>query len=187
MPIEFTQLLLPALVSAVLVFIASSLVHMVIKWHSSDYRKLPNEDEVRAVLNRGGATAGQYVTPHCKDSKSMEDPVQQQKMKDGPIAVLWLRQPGPMKLGPFLGKWFAYTFVLSLAAGYVASITCMTGAPYETVFRIVSVAAWLGYAGMGPTYGIWKGQPWKAIAKETVDGLVYALLTAGAFGWLWPG
>lgn len=186
MLIEFKALLLPSLVSAVLVFIASSLVHMVIQWHKSEYRRLSNEDEVRAVLNKGGATAGQYVTPHCQDSKSMEDAAMQQKMSEGPIAVLWLRQPGPMKLGPFLVKWFAYTFALSLLAGYVASITCTSGAPYMTVFRIVAVSAWLGYAGMGPTYGIWKGQPWIAVLKEAVDGLVYALLTAGAFGWLWP-
>lgn len=184
--IPFTDLLLPALVSAVLVFIASSLVHMVIQWHKSEYRKLSNEDEVRAALNKGGASAGQYITPHCKDSKSMNDPELKRRMEEGPIATIWLRQPGPMKLGPFLGKWFVYSFVISLVAGYVASITCGPAADYMTVFRIVGVAAWLGYAGMAPTYGIWKGQPWVSIFKETLDGLVYALLTAGAFGWMWP-
>jgi len=33
---------------------------------------------------------------------------------------------------------------------------------------------------------IWKGQPWGATAKEIFDGLLYALGTGGAFGWLWP-
>jgi hypothetical protein len=33
---------------------------------------------------------------------------------------------------------------------------------------------------------IWKGQPWSMTIKEVIDGLVYALLTAGTFGWLWP-
>ena len=34
--------------------------------------------------------------------------------------------------------------------------------------------------------GIWKGQPWKIVILEAFDGLIYALLTAGVFGWLWP-
>ncbi|MBM3977856.1 MAG: hypothetical protein FJ299_12810 [Planctomycetes bacterium] len=186
MQIEFTSLLLPALVSAALVFVASSLIHMVIKWHNSDYRKLSNEDEVRAVLNKGGASAGQYIVPHCNDSGAMADPQMQQRFQEGPLATLWLRQPGPLQIGPFLVKWFVYTFVVSLLVGYLAGITCTIGAPYRTVFHVVSVAAWLAYAGMGPTYGIWKGLPRAVIAKEAIDGLVYAGLTAGAFAWLWP-
>jgi len=41
--------------------------------------------------------------------------------------------------------------------------------------------------GLGPIVNaIWKGQPWSVTLKEIFDGLVYGLLTAGTFGWLWP-
>jgi hypothetical protein len=33
---------------------------------------------------------------------------------------------------------------------------------------------------------IWKAQPWSNTIKEVIDGLIYAMLTAGTFGWLWP-
>ena len=38
------QLWMPIVLSAVLVFAASSLIHMVLKWHNADYRPLANED-----------------------------------------------------------------------------------------------------------------------------------------------
>ena len=47
------QLWLPIVLSAVGVFVASSLIHMLFKWHNRDYRKLPNEDAVRAAINAG--------------------------------------------------------------------------------------------------------------------------------------
>jgi hypothetical protein len=28
--------------------------------------------------------------------------------------------------------------------------------------------------------------PWSIVLKESFDGLIYSLLTAGTFGWLWP-
>jgi hypothetical protein len=33
---------------------------------------------------------------------------------------------------------------------------------------------------------IWYHRSWGTTLRYTVDGLVYALLTAGIFGWLWP-
>jgi hypothetical protein len=73
---EFVTLLwMPIAVSAVLVFIASSLVHMVFKWHNVDYRKLANEDEVRAAIRSGSpATPGEYMIPHCLDGKDFKNP-----------------------------------------------------------------------------------------------------------------
>ena len=51
---------------------------------------------------------------------------------------------------------------------------------------MVGTAAFLAY-GLGTmSNAIWKGQTWGFTIKEVVDGLVYALLTAGTFGWLWP-
>ena len=33
---------------------------------------------------------------------------------------------------------------------------------------------------------IWWGKPWRNTCLEALDGVLYGLLTAGSFGWLWP-
>jgi hypothetical protein len=184
--LAFSQLLVPALVATVIVFVASSIVHMVIKWHNPDYKRLPDEDEVRAAIRKGGAGPGQYVFPHCLDAKQMASPEMKQKYVEGPVGILYLRPAGETKLGPFLGKWVAYTLVVSVFAGYVASATLAPGAPYLKVFQVVGASAWLAYSWQSPADSIWKGKPWSVTVRGLVDGLLYAALTAGAFAWLWP-
>jgi hypothetical protein len=184
--VPWSALLLPALVATVLVFIASSIIHMVLKLHNPDYRKLVNEDEVAAALRKNTGTPGQYVIPHCHDSKQMASPEMQKKYQDGPLAVVYIGHNGPIKLGPFLGKWVAYSFVVSLVAGYVAQATLAIGAPYLKVFQVVGAAAWLAYSWQAPSDSIWKHKPWSVTFRSMFDGLVYAAITAGCFGWLWP-
>ena len=60
---------LPVLVAAIAVFVASSLVHMVFRWHQSDYRRLGNEEAVRTALRQSGDAPGQYHTPWCEGMK----------------------------------------------------------------------------------------------------------------------
>lgn len=184
--IAWTDLLLPALLSSVLVFIASSLIHMVLQWHKHEYGTLPNEDEVRAALGRSRPGPGKYVLPFCKDGKEMGSPEMLRKFEDGPNVVMFVRENGAVKLGPFLGKWFAYTFVVSLVVGYLARATVVPGAQYLQVFQVVGVAAWLGYAWAIPSDSIWVGKTWSSTALYMLDGLIYAALTAGAYAWLWP-
>lgn len=184
--VAWSQLLVPALVSAVLVFIASSLIHMVLKWHNSDSRKLSNEDEVRAAIRKGGATPGMYIVPHCKEGKDMSSPETQAKFVEGPVAVLFVRPSGQVKLGPFLGNWFVYTIVIGLLAGYIAQATLMVGTPYLKVFQVVGASAWLAYAWATPADSIWMAKPWSSTFKHMFDALIYAALTGGTFGWLWP-
>ena len=184
--VAWSALLLPAVISAVLVFIASSLIHMVIKWHQSEYKTLPNEDEVRAAIRKSSPVPAKYVMPFCKDSKDMASAEMQKKLVDGPNVVMYVRENGPMQLGPFLGKWFAYTLVLSLVVGYLARTTVAPGAEYLEVFQVVGVAAWLGYAWAIPSDSIWIGKRWSSTFVYMFDGLIYAALTAGTFAWLWP-
>lgn len=183
---SLAQLWAPILLSAFLVFIGSSLVHMVFKWHNPDYRKLPNEDEVAATIRKGGAAPGQYVIPHCADMKQMGGAEMQRKYTEGPVALLWLKRSGPPNMGPTLGVWFGFNVVVSFFVAYVASHTLPAGTSYLTVFRVVGSVAFLAYgAGQIPS-AIWMGKPWGATLKDVGDGLLYGLLTAGAFGWLWP-
>lgn len=183
--VGWSEILVPALVSTVLVFVASSVIHMVLRWHNADYRKLSNEDEVRAAVRRTSPAPGQYVLPHCGDSKAMASEEMQKKFQEGPNAVLWVRANGNVKLGPFLGAWTAYVFVVSLLVGYVGASALPDVASYTKVFQVVGAAAWLAYAWGGPSDSIWKGKPWISTFRGLVDGLVYACLTAGAFAWMW--
>lgn len=185
-PVAWTDLLLPTLVAAVLVFIASSLIHMVLQMHKADYRRLSNEDEVRTAIRKGSPTPGQYVFPHCVGGKDMADPALQKKFEEGPLGVLYVRANGLPKLGPFLGSWFVYTLVVGLLAGYIARTTIPAGADYLAVFQVVGASAWLAYAWQSPSDSIWKGKPWSITVRALFDGLIYAALTAGSYAWLWP-
>lgn len=184
--VPWSALLMPALVATVLVFLASSLIHMVLRLHKPDYKKLANEDEVRAAIRKGAPAPGQYVMPHCLDPKEQASPEMQRKFEEGPNAVLYVGRSGPVKLGPFLGKWIAYSFVVSLLAGYLARATHGPGAEYLSVFQVAGVAAWLAYSWQSPSDSIWKYKPCSVTLRSMFDGLVYALLTAGSFAWLWP-
>lgn len=177
---------LPVVLSAVLVFVLSSVIHMVLKYHNRDYRKLPNEDAVRAALRAGNPEPRQYVIPYCAEMKEMESPEMRQKFIDGPVGVLNLRRPGPPTMGPMLLQWFVYTLVVSLFVGYVAAHAIPVGASYLDVFRIVGAVGFLAYAAGQVPAAIWMGKPWAVAGKEVFDGLLYGLVTAGTFGWLWP-
>jgi hypothetical protein len=180
------QLWMPILVSAVLVFIASSVIHMVIKWHNSDYRKIANEDAVAAAIRAGNPTPAQYVIPHCADMKDMGKPEMQQKFQQGPVAFITLRAPGLPKMGGALGLWFVYILAVSTIAAYIASKTVPADASFLAVCRVVSAIAFVAYAGGSVQYGIWMGKPWGSVAKDVLDAVIYATITAATFGWLWP-
>jgi hypothetical protein len=177
---------LPIILSAVFVFIASSIIHMVLKYHNKDYKPLPNEDAVRAAIRAGNPQPGQYVMPYCSDMKDMEKPEMKQKYLEGPVGVLNLMPLGRPGMGKLLGQWFVFILVISFFIAYMAAHAIPAGTPYLHVFRIVGVAGFLAY-GMGQVpAAIWWGKPWKIALKDLFDGLVYGLVTAGTFGWLWP-
>ena len=179
------QLWLPILVTALLVFVASSLIHMVFKWHNADFRKLANEDDVRAVIRAGHAEPGQYVLPHCADMKDMKNPDFVRKFDEGPVGMVTLRPVGPPKMGGALGMWFVYTLAIGTLAAYVAEKTLGPQSSFLQVCRVVSVLAFLAYAAGSVQMGIWMGKPWGSVAKDLLDGAIYATLTALTFGWFW--
>src|SRR5688572_33479749 len=119
--VTLASLWLPIVLGAVLVFVVSSLVHMVFKWHNPHYRKFANEDEVRAAISKGSPAPGHYVVPHCLDGKAMQTPEMRQKYKDGPIGHFFIAANGVPVLGKYLGQWFVLSLVIALLAGYVAA------------------------------------------------------------------
>jgi len=183
--VSLTALWLPILLAAVIVFVASSIMHMLLPYHRSDYRQLPDEDKVRAAMRAAGVTRGVYVVPYCTH-KDMKSPAMAEKYKEGPNAVINVFPPGPPAMPKFLGQWFAFCLVVGFCAAYLTGRTVASGAHYLIVFRVAGTAAFLAYSVGNLANGIWKGQPWSNVLKEVIDGLIYSLLTAGTFGWLWP-
>jgi hypothetical protein len=177
---------LPIVLSAVLVFIASSIIHMVLKYHNKDYTRLPNEDAVRAAIRAGNPPPGQYVIPYCTDMKEMEKPEVKQKYIEGPVGVLNLLRPGLPNMGKNLSQWFVVILVISIFIAYIAAHSIPAGARYLEVFRVIGAVGFLAYAAGQLPAAIWMGKPWKVAWKEAFDGLVYGLVTAGTFGWFWP-
>ncbi len=184
MQVALSALWLPILLSAIAVFIASSLIWTVVQYHNADWHKLPDEEAARAALK--GAEPGQYSLPHAMDGKARQSEEWQKKFKEGPAAMLVVLPHGSLAMGKQLGQWLVYTIVISLLVAYVAASTLPTGTAYLKVFQVTATVATLAYAGAAATGAIWFGHTWSRTIKDIIDGLVYGLLTAGVFGWLWP-
>lgn len=180
------SLWIPILVAAVLVFIASSIIHMVLAYHRSDFRQLPDEAAVLAALRPHDIPPGEYVMPYAGGADAMKSPEYQEKLKQGPVAFMTVMPKGQWSMGSSLAQWFVYTVVVGIFAAYVAGRALEPGAPYLEVFRFTGTAAFLGYGLALVQASIWYRRAWSTTIKSLFDALVYALLTAGAFGWLWP-
>ena len=177
---------LPILLSAVCVFVASSVIHMASPWHKSDYPKMPDEDRVMDALRPLAIPPGDYFFPRPSSRADMGSPAFAEKMKKGPVAVMTVMPSGPMSMGRNLALWFVYIVAVNLFAGYIAGRALPPGTSYLQVFRFVGSAAFLGYSAALWQMWIWYRRSLLTTIKSTVDGLIYALLTAGTFGWLWP-
>jgi hypothetical protein len=184
--VSLAALWLPILLSAVFVFVLSSIIHMVLGYHRSDYSPLPNEDAVRAAIRSGNPAPAQYIIPYCASPKEMESPEMKKKLAEGPLGVLNIRPAGATGMGKSLVQWFLFALVVSFFVGYVATHSLPAGAPYLKVFQVVGTVGFLAYAAGQLPAAIWMGKPWSIAIKETFDGLLYGLVTAGTFGWLWP-
>lgn len=184
--VSLAALWLPIVLSAVVVFIASSLLHMVLTYHRSDYRALPDEEGVLGAMRKAGVERGFYYAPHCVDPKEMAKPEVKEKFEKGPVAFITVLPSGMPSMAKPLVSWLVLCLVISLFVAYLAGRTLGPGSEYLAVFRVAGTAALLGYSGSTAADSIWRGQLWGTTFKHIFDGLVYALLTAGIFGWLWP-
>ena len=184
---SLAALWLPILLSAVVVFVVSSLIHMVLGYHAGDYKRVEAEDEVLDALRGANLAPGEYTLPHAASTKAMSEPQYVEKVTRGPVAIVTILPPGRPFMGKALVLWFLLGVLVSLVAGYVAGRALSPGADYLEVFRFVGTTALAGYVFGTWQQSIWFGRPWSTTLKTSFDGVVYALLTAGIFGWLWPG
>ena len=184
--ITIGALWMPILVAAVLVFIASSIIHMAPLWHRSECPKLPDEDKVMDALRPFGIPPGDYMLPRAGNMAAMKSPEFLEKLKRGPVMILTVLPNGPFSMGKYLAQWFVYVVIVGILTAYVTGLTLDPGTEYMVVFRIASTTAFIGYAVALWQMSIWYHRSWSTTFKATLDGLIYALLTGGAFGWLWP-
>jgi hypothetical protein len=183
---ELSLLWLPILLGAVFVFIASSIIHMGPFWHRNDFPQLPDEQKARANIGALHVPPGDYMLPRCKTMAEMRSPEFLQKMAEGPVWIITVRPNGAAGMGKPLLLWFVFILLVALFAGYIAAHSMPAGMHYLSVFRVVGTTAFMAFS-LGLLHdSIWYARQWSTTLKLMVDGLIYAMVLAGTFGWLWP-
>lgn len=182
----FADLLLPIFLSAIFVFIVSSITHMVLPLHKKNYRKLPGEKDILEEFRVQRVRPGAYMFPFAT-MKEMSSPDVIEKYNQGPVGILTMLPNGMPKMGKNLLQWFVYLLFIGVFIAYIAAIELTRGTDYMTVFRVTGAIAFIVYVATPIYESIWKGQSWRTSFIFIFDGVLYALVTAGAFGWLWPG
>jgi hypothetical protein len=180
------SLLLPIVVSAVFVFIASSIIHMATPWHKNDLMKLPDEDGVMKALRPFNLRPGNYGLPRPGSMADMKSAEFVDKVKAGPVAFMTVLPGWNFSMGGTLLQWFLYSLVVSLFAGYIAGVTFAPGTEYLRIMQVAGCVAFVGYSMAQLHESIWWGRRWSWTIRNVLDGLFYGLLTGGTFGWLWP-
>jgi hypothetical protein len=183
---ELSSLWLPILLSAVVVFVVSSIIHMASPWHKHDYPKMPNEDKAMDALRPLAIPPGDYMMPRPSSRQELRSPEFTEKINKGPVMVVTVMPNGQTGMGRNLVLWFLYSAIVGLFAAYVAGRALPAGTPFLRVFQLAGATAFIGYSLALWQMSIWYRRAWSTTVKATVDGLIYALLTAGMFGWLWP-
>lgn len=184
--VSILSLWLPILLSAVIVFILSAIFHMVFKYHNSDFSKVPDQDKVMEEMQKFNIPPGEYMMPYTTDSKERESAEFKEKMAKGPMAMMTVMPAGQTSMAKSLAIWFIYSIIVGIFAAYISGRALGPGAHYLSVFRFVGATSFLGYTLALWQDSIWFARSWTTTVKNTFDGLVYALMTAGMFGWLWP-
>ena len=184
--VTIAMLWLPILLSAIAVWFASFLIWAVLPIHKSDYKSLPDEDAARNALTPQDIPAGQYSVPHVIEMSQMKEPDNIKKFEEGPVAFITVLPKGIPGMGGRMVMSMLYYLVMSVIVAYITSRTLAAGTDYLAVFRVAGTVAWFGYGMAIIPDAIWFGRPWSSTVKILFDALIYGLLTAGFFGWLWP-
>src|SRR5690242_14181327 len=129
------SLWLPILLSAVFVFVMSSVLHMMLPWHRTDYAKVPNEDAVSAALRGFAIPPGDYMMPRPDSRDEMRSPEFAEKVRQGPMVVMTI-MPSEMRMAGNLAQWFGFLIVVSLFAAYITSRTIGIGAGSMRVVQL---------------------------------------------------
>ena len=186
MEVSIAQLWMPILVGTGLAWIASGLIHMVIKYHNSDYQQLENEEAILDAVRGGEQKMGLHQFPYCGDMKNMNDEGVQAKFNKGPVGLMVFVPNGMPPMGKLMAQQISFFLLGCILIAYCATQVLAPGADYMTVFRFVGSVGFLAFGWAAIPYSIWFGMQWSMTFKYLVDALIYGLIVGGTFAWLWP-
>jgi hypothetical protein len=183
---SMSALWLPILLSSVFVFVASSIIHMASPWHKTDYPKLANEDAVMDALRPLALAPGDYFVPRPSSMAEMKTPEFQARSARGPRVLMTVMPGGHASMSRELVMWFVYLIVVGILTAYVAAHALLPGAPFRAVVRFAGLVSFIAYASALWQLSIWYRRSWGITIKATVDSVIYGLITAVTFAYLWP-
>lgn len=186
MGVTLLDLWLPVLLSGLFAWIASALIHMVIKYHNTDYKKLKDEDGISDAIEKSGDDVGFYTLPHCADFNEMNDPAVQARFKKGPIAIVTIMEKGLPPMGKLLSQQLLFFILGSLLVAIVGCLSLTKGAQSAEIFQLLFVTGFFGFGWASIPYSIWFGHPWLVTIKYLIDAVIYSAVIAATFAWLWP-
>lgn len=185
MDVSITQLWLPILIATVCVFFASSIIWMLLPYHKPDIKAIPNEAEFDEAINKLGIAPGFYMYPNCQNAKDMKSEAFKARWKSGPWGTINVMGHQPNFAMNLLKTFIAYGLITVMVA-YISGMALGPGADYMNVFRVVATAGILGHC-MGALAGsFFLGTPTRFIVTCFIDGVIFALITAGVFASMWP-
>ncbi len=179
------SLWLPILLATVIVYIAAFIMNMVLPFHKGDFLEIADEDGFMEAMRSRGLKRGQYFFPFANSAEVTRSPEWKERINRGPVGFLFIVPKGTT-MKPQLIAQFIFMLIVTIIAGYVGMASLGPGVEYLKVFQITGTAAFLGHSGSHFTNSIWYGASWRVSWLRAAEGLVYGLLTAGVFGWLWP-
>jgi hypothetical protein len=184
--VAITTLWLPIVLAAIAVFVASSIMHMFLGYHWNDMRAVPNQGAALDALRALKLAPGDYALPKAETPKQMRTPEFKAMFERGPQVLMNVADGAPLAMGKNLLQWFVYLLVVGFCCAYIAGRELPPGAAYLAVFRLVGFSAFMAYSLALPQHSIWYRRSWRVTVVSMIDGLVFAALTGGMFGWLWP-
>jgi hypothetical protein len=184
--VSLMSLWLPILLSAVAVFLVSSIIHMALRYHNSDFRRIATEDDIMRAIG-SNAAPGEYMFPYPQGGMAaMKDPAFVEKRTRGPAGTLRVFPAGmPSMSGP-LTKWFLFALLISLFAAYLSSRALPADAASGEVFRFTATVGFIAYGLGNVSDSIWFGRAWSTTMKNLLDALIYGAAMGAVFVWMWP-
>jgi len=187
--VPVTDLILAILIASVAVFFASSMMWMVLPHHRKDFKFLEEKESgYTDAIKSLDLKPGLYMYPGCDHSKSQSDERKSEIKKRwdaGPWGVLTIYEGKP-NFGMNLLKTFLAFLAITIFVAYITGIGVAPGADYMHVFRIAGTTAILGHCMGGLCGSFFMGKPTRFIITDFIDGVVYALITAGIIASMWP-
>ena len=185
MEVSLASLWLPILIAAICVFFASAIVWMLLPYHKKDIQFMPNEEEFTGAISPMNIKPGLYMFPNCQDAKDMKSDEFKAKWNAGPWGVITL-MPSQPNFAMNLLKTFTAYLVITIFVAYITAACVPAGAEYLAVFQIAGASAVLGHCMGGMANDFFLGKPTRFIITGFIDGIIFALITAGVIASMWP-